>query len=153
MDLYIWTLSSGGKGENGCFFGLGSLASEYRKGDRTLFQRLEDGEVGSRPPELTPEMLETVRQLALSEARGEAEAREAALKAEMEEMRNRQNAEIEEMKRQSEMESQMQQFFLPRNRIFLSKKMKKMIYLVVMMNNFFLIIIYVCDVNIMCCFF
>ena len=66
------------------FFGAGSLVGNLRKGDRTLFQRVRDGEGTSRPPQLTSEMLETVRQLALIETRRESTQREAALKAQME---------------------------------------------------------------------
>lgn len=46
--------------------------------DRTLFQRVRDGEEMSHPPQLTPEMLEIIRQLTLIEAR-----RESALKTKM----------------------------------------------------------------------
>ncbi|KAI5407565.1 hypothetical protein KIW84_053715 [Lathyrus oleraceus] len=69
-------------------------------GDRTLFNRVASGEGTSRPTQLTPEMMETVRQLALTEARRETAEREAALKAELEEMK----------KRQHDMEEQMRQF-------------------------------------------
>lgn len=55
MDLYIWSLTTGGKGVNGLFFGVGPLVPDYRRRDRTLFQRLEDGERTSSPLKLTPE--------------------------------------------------------------------------------------------------
>ncbi|CAL5205242.1 unnamed protein product [Lathyrus oleraceus] len=100
VDMYIWSLVTGGKGRNGCFFGVGPLAGNYRTGDRTLFDRVASGEGTSRPTQLTPEMMETVRQLALTEARRETAEREAALKAELEEMK----------KRQHDMEEQMRQF-------------------------------------------
>lgn len=53
----------------------------------------------SRPSELTPEMMETVRQLTLTQARRVTTAREATLKAEIEEINKRQS-EIEEKMRQ-----------------------------------------------------
>ncbi|KAI5419303.1 hypothetical protein KIW84_043466 [Lathyrus oleraceus] len=83
----IWSLVTGGKGRNGCFFGVGPLADNYRTRDRTLFDRVASGEGTSRPTQLTHEMMETVRQLALTEARRETAEREAALKAELEEMK------------------------------------------------------------------
>lgn len=42
------------------FFGVGPFVDNYRKVDINLFQRLVDGEGSSRPPELTPEMVEIV---------------------------------------------------------------------------------------------
>lgn len=100
VGMYIWSLATRGKGRNGCFFGVGPLAGNYRTGDRTLFNRVSDGEGTSRPTQLTPEMMETVRQLALTEARRETAEREAALKTELEAMK----------KRQLDMEEQMRQF-------------------------------------------
>ena len=44
VDMYIWSLVTGGKGRNGCFFGVGPLAGNYRTGDRTLFDRVASGE-------------------------------------------------------------------------------------------------------------
>lgn len=106
MNFYSWGLVNDGKGLNGCFFGAGSL-TDLRKGNRTLFQRVRDGEGTSRPPQLTSEMLETVRLLALTEARRELAQREAALKAQMEV----QQRQIETMmKRQADMEKMMRQF-------------------------------------------
>ena len=87
VDFYIWDQVIGGKGPNGCFFGGGNLAGTLRSGDRTLFQRVRDGEGGSRQPILTPEQLETVRQLTLNKARRESAQREATMKAQMEAMR------------------------------------------------------------------
>lgn len=107
VDMYIWSLVTGGKGRNGCFFGVGPLAGNYRTGDRTLFDRVASGEGTSRPTQLTPEMMETVRQLALTEARRETAEREAALN----EREAAVKAELEEMKkRQLDMEEQMRQF-------------------------------------------
>lgn len=115
VDFYIWSQVVGGKGPNGCFFGGGNLAGTLRSGDRTLYQRAADGEGGSRQTNLTPDQLETVRQL----ARRESEEREAALKAQMEAamkaqmdaMRGEHSREMEAMaKRQADMEEQMRQF-------------------------------------------
>ncbi|XP_058765319.1 uncharacterized protein LOC131638793 [Vicia villosa] len=111
----------GGKEPNGCFFGGGNLAGNLRSGDRTLFERVRDGEGSSRPAQLSPQVMETIRQLALTEARRESEQREAALKAQMDEKAQRQAAlkaqmegqqqQIEAMaKRQAEMEQQMRLF-------------------------------------------
>ena len=121
VDFYIWDLSTGGKGPNGCLFGAGSLAGGIRKGDRTLFQRVRDGEGTSNPPQLSPEIMETIRQLALSEARRESEQREASLKAQLEEQQRLmqqqqsqmelQQRQMEAMnKRQADMEAMMRQF-------------------------------------------
>ncbi|XP_058726403.1 uncharacterized protein LOC131597744 [Vicia villosa] len=103
VDFYIWNEVIGGKGPNGCFFGGGSMAGCLRSGDRNLFERVRDGEGTSRPSQLSPQMIETIRQLAVSEARRESEQREMALKAQLEE----QQRQIEAMtKRQAEMEGQ-----------------------------------------------
>ncbi|XP_058756379.1 uncharacterized protein LOC131629607 [Vicia villosa] len=67
VDHYIWCEVIKEKGPNGCFFGAGNLAASYRRGDRNLFQRLQDGEGGSRQPNLTQEQTELVRQLARRE--------------------------------------------------------------------------------------
>ncbi|KAI5438139.1 hypothetical protein KIW84_024038 [Lathyrus oleraceus] len=107
VDFYIWGLVNGGKGPNECFFGAGSLDDNLRKGDRALFQRVRDGEETSHPPQLTPGMLEIVRQLALTEVRRELAQRETALKIQME----AQQRQIEAMtKRQADMEKMMRQF-------------------------------------------
>ncbi|XP_058784668.1 uncharacterized protein LOC131659502 [Vicia villosa] len=103
VDFYIWNEVIGGKGPNGCFFGGGSMAGCLRSGDRNLFERVRDGEGTSRPAQLSLQMMETIRQLAISEARRESEQREMALKAQLEE----QQRQIEAMtKRQAEMEGQ-----------------------------------------------
>ncbi|XP_058724947.1 uncharacterized protein LOC131596337 [Vicia villosa] len=103
VDFYIWNEVIGGKGRNGCFFGGGSMAGCLRSGDRNLFERVRDGEGTSRPAQLSPQMMEIIRQLAISEARRESEQREMALKAQLEE----QQRQIEAMtKRQAEMEGQ-----------------------------------------------
>ncbi|XP_058784105.1 uncharacterized protein LOC131658872 [Vicia villosa] len=86
-----------------------------RSDDRTLYQRVLDGEGGSRPVTLTDEQRDTVRPLAINEVRHEAAEREGALKAQMEAqmmaMRNDHQREMEVMaKRQSNMEAQMRQF-------------------------------------------
>lgn len=65
MDLYIWSLENGRKRPNVYFFGVVSLADNYRKWDRILFERVANGKGMPRPPQLTPEMMDTVRQLAL----------------------------------------------------------------------------------------
>ncbi|KAI5435738.1 hypothetical protein KIW84_022241 [Lathyrus oleraceus] len=49
VDFYIWDLVHGGMGSNGWFFGVGSLPDSLRKRDRTLFQRVRDGEGTSHP--------------------------------------------------------------------------------------------------------
>ncbi|KAI5411957.1 hypothetical protein KIW84_056864 [Lathyrus oleraceus] len=64
--------------KNGKIYGVGSLAANYRTSNRTLFTRITYGEGSSCPPILTPEMAETIRQLAQGEAAREAVAREAA---------------------------------------------------------------------------
>lgn len=43
VDVYIWSLTIGEKWPNGCFYGVGTLAANYRKGDRNLFSRIADG--------------------------------------------------------------------------------------------------------------
>ena len=104
VDFYIWNEVVNGKGPNGCFFAGGNLAAGLRVGDRNLFQRLRDGEGGSRQPNLTQVQLETVRQLAASEVRREMEAQ-------MTTMRQEQEQQLEIMrKRQSDMEEQMRRF-------------------------------------------
>ena len=66
------------------------------------------GKGGSRQPNLTPEQLETVKKLALNEASRESAQREAAMKAQMEAMRQDQQRQMEVMaKRQADMEQQM----------------------------------------------
>ncbi|XP_058763802.1 uncharacterized protein LOC131637236 [Vicia villosa] len=115
VDFYLWSKVIGGKGPNGCFFGGGNLAGTLRSDDRTLYQRVLDGEGGSRPVTLTDEQRDTVRQLAINEVRREAAEREAALKAQMEAqmraMRSEHQREMEVMaKRQSDMEAQIRQF-------------------------------------------
>ena len=72
VDFYIWDQVIGGKGPNSCFFGGRNLAGTLKNGDRTLFQRVRDGEGGTHQPNLTPEQLETVRQLALTEVKRES---------------------------------------------------------------------------------
>lgn len=119
VDHHIWSEVIKEKGPNGCFFGAGNLASNYRAGDRNLFQRVRDGEGGSRQPHLTREQAETVRQLALSEARRENEALRQQQQQQMEMMQKAQSdmeqqhaRQIEGLlKRQSEMEAQMRRFF------------------------------------------
>ena len=61
VDFYIWGLVNGEKGSIECFFGARFLVGSLRKEDKTLFQRVRDGEGTSHPPQLTSEMLETVR--------------------------------------------------------------------------------------------
>ncbi|XP_058775570.1 uncharacterized protein LOC131649833 [Vicia villosa] len=101
VDFYIWNEVIGGKGSNGCFLGGGSMAGCLRSGDRNLFERVRDGEGSSRPAQLSLQMMETIRQLAVSEARRESEQCETALKTKLEE----QQRQIEAMtKRQAEME-------------------------------------------------
>ncbi|XP_058779977.1 uncharacterized protein LOC131653720 [Vicia villosa] len=73
VDHYIWCEVIKEKGPNGCFFGAGNLAASYRRGDRNLFQRLQDGEGGSRQPNLTQEQTELVRQLARRESEAQIE--------------------------------------------------------------------------------
>ena len=91
MDLYIWNLVIDGKWPNGCLFGVGSLVGNYRPGgNRISFKRVTDGEGLSRLQQLTPQMMEIVRQLTLIEARHEAAECEAAINAQMEEMKKRQ---------------------------------------------------------------
>ncbi|XP_058777502.1 uncharacterized protein LOC131651811 [Vicia villosa] len=75
VDFYLWSKVIGGKGPNGYFFGGGNLAGTLRPDDRTLYQRIIDGEGGSRLVTLTPEQQETVRQLAVNEARRDAAER------------------------------------------------------------------------------
>ncbi|XP_058753251.1 uncharacterized protein LOC131626449 [Vicia villosa] len=109
VDFYIWNKVIGGKGPNGCFFGGGNLAGSLGSGDRNLFQRVRDGEGSSRPTQLTPQIMETIRQLALTEAelKAQMDEREAALKAQVE----GQQRQIETMaKMQAEMQQQMQLF-------------------------------------------
>lgn len=89
------------------FFGVGSLTGNLRKRDKTLFQRVRDGEETSHPPHLTPEMLEIVRQLVLTETRRELTQRKATPKAQME----TQQCQIEAMtKRQADMKKMMRKF-------------------------------------------
>lgn len=45
----------------------------------TLFERVVDGEGTSHPLQLTPEMIKTMRQLAITEVRHETTEREAAI--------------------------------------------------------------------------
>ena len=82
VDFYIWNEVVNGKGPNGCFFAGGNLAVGLRVGDRNLFQRLRDGEGGSRQSNLTQDQLETVRQLAASEVRREIEAQMTTMRQE-----------------------------------------------------------------------
>src|ERR1051325_3953092 len=104
VDFYIWNEVVNGKGPNGCFFAGENLAAGLRVGDRNLFQRLRDGEGGSRQPNLSQDQLETVRQVAASEVRREMEAQ-------MTTMRQEQEQQLEIMrKRQSDMEEHMRRF-------------------------------------------
>ncbi|XP_058756455.1 uncharacterized protein LOC131629689 [Vicia villosa] len=106
VDFHICNEVIGGKGPNGCFFGGGSMAGCLRSGDRNLFERVRDGEGSSCPAQLPPQMMETIRQLAVSEARRDSEQRETALKTQLEE----QQRQIEAMtKRQAAMEGQQRQ--------------------------------------------
>ncbi|XP_058765149.1 uncharacterized protein LOC131638600 [Vicia villosa] len=107
VDHYIWCEVIKEKGPNGCFFGAGNLAASYRRGDRNLFQRLQDGEGGSRQPNLTQEQTELVRQLARRESEAQIEMMRKK-QADMEEQHARQMEGI--MKKQAEMEEQMRRF-------------------------------------------
>ncbi|KAI5408507.1 hypothetical protein KIW84_054377 [Lathyrus oleraceus] len=78
LDVYIWIGTIDRKRKNEKFYGVGSLAANYTTRNRSLFTRIEDGEGLSRPPILTPEMEETIRQLAQGETSRETTAREAA---------------------------------------------------------------------------
>ncbi|XP_058766979.1 uncharacterized protein LOC131640615 [Vicia villosa] len=108
VDFYIWSEVVDGKGPNGCFFGAGNLAGSLRSGDRNLFQRVRDGEGSSRPTQLTPQVMETIRQLALTEARRELAQREAELKAQMDEREAALKAQVEGQQRQIEAMAKMQ---------------------------------------------
>ncbi|XP_058784570.1 uncharacterized protein LOC131659387 [Vicia villosa] len=108
VDFYIWNEVIGGKGPNGCFFGAGNLAGNLRSGDRNLFQRVRDGEGSSRPKQLAPQVMETIRQLALTEARRELAQREAELKAQMDEREAALKAQVEAQQRQIEAMAKMQ---------------------------------------------
>ncbi|XP_058733614.1 uncharacterized protein LOC131605254 [Vicia villosa] len=113
VDFHIWNEVIGGKGSNGCFFGGGSMAGCLRSGDRNLFERVRDGEGSSRPTQLSPKMMETIRQLAVSETRRESEQHEMTLKTQLEE----QQRKIEAMtKKQAEMEGQQRQIEVMANR-------------------------------------
>ncbi|XP_058746668.1 uncharacterized protein LOC131619607 [Vicia villosa] len=108
VDFYIWSEVIDGKGPNGCFFGAGNLAGSLRSGDRNLFQRVRDGEGSSRPTQLAPQVMETIRQLALTEARRELAQREAELKAQMDEREAALKAQVEGQQRQIEAMAKMQ---------------------------------------------
>ena len=75
VDQYLWLKACKGRNRNGKIYATGPLAGNYKKGDRrSLFRRILGGEGSSRPPTLTPEITETIRQLAQSEAARENEA-------------------------------------------------------------------------------
>lgn len=59
----------GGEDLKDVFFGVGSLIGNCRLCDMTLFEKVTDGEGMSRPQKLTPQMMKTVRKLAITEAR------------------------------------------------------------------------------------
>ncbi|KAI5402531.1 hypothetical protein KIW84_050226 [Lathyrus oleraceus] len=80
VDVYLWMDMVGGKKNNGKIYGIGPLASNYRRGDITSFTRITDGEWSSCSPILSPEMAETFRYLALSEITHEAMGHESCSK-------------------------------------------------------------------------
>lgn len=75
------------------------MADKYRKWEK-LFEGVADWEGSSHPPELIPDMMETVRQQTLIEVRWEMAESEVELKAKLEEMK----------KRQFDMKEQIRQF-------------------------------------------
>ncbi|KAI5422852.1 hypothetical protein KIW84_046033 [Lathyrus oleraceus] len=89
VSISMSVLQKLGKDKNGKFYGVGSLAFNYRNGDRTIFTRIEYEEGLSRQPVLTLEMVEIMRHIALNEAR------ETVQKVEMEKMGKKQ-FELEE---------------------------------------------------------
>ena len=106
LAFSTWYDTAGGKKKNGRVYGAGGYAKTIKRRDRCFRMRLADGEGTSAQPILTAEMLETVRNLANTEAAQQVAAR---------------NAEIEEMKKkQLEMEREMQ-----RREIELRKEMRR----------------------------
>ncbi|CAK8540880.1 unnamed protein product [Lathyrus sativus] len=105
LGFQTWYDAARRKRKNGRVYGAGGYAKTIKRRDRTFRMRLDDGEGSSRPPILTADMLETVRNLTQTEAAREAAARQA----EMEEMRRRQAQMEEELKRKTaEYEEAMQ---------------------------------------------
>ncbi|XP_058766643.1 uncharacterized protein LOC131640248 [Vicia villosa] len=124
IDQYLWLQASKGKKRNGKIYATGPLASNYKKGDRySLFRRIADGEGSSRPPTLTPEITETIKQLAQSEAARENETLrkkqmelEEALRLSQEQMMLTQQQIQQQVQQQIQQQmqqqmQQMQQFF------------------------------------------
>lgn len=67
-NVYIWM----DRVDGGKIYDNGFLFSNYRNRNIPLFTRIADGEGSSHPLVLSAEMVETVRQLALSETTHEA---------------------------------------------------------------------------------
>ncbi|CAK8563849.1 unnamed protein product [Lathyrus sativus] len=100
-----WYDATRGKRKNGRVYGAGGYAKTIKRRDRTFMMRLDNGEGSSRPPILTADMLETVRNLTQTETAREAATRQA----EVEEMRRRQAEMEEELRRKiAEYEEAMQ---------------------------------------------
>ncbi|XP_058762913.1 uncharacterized protein LOC131636304 [Vicia villosa] len=94
IGFQTWYKVSGGKKKNGRVYCAGGYSKNIKRRSRDFKMRYADGEGSSTPPILTAEMLETVRNLANTEAAQQVSAR---------------NLEIEEMKRkQLEMQEEMQ---------------------------------------------
>ena len=77
VGFRTWYDVSGGKKKNGRVYGAGGYAKTIKRRDRSFKMRLADGEWTSTPPILTTEMLETMRNLANTEAAIQVEARNA----------------------------------------------------------------------------
>ncbi|CAK8543050.1 unnamed protein product [Lathyrus sativus] len=91
LGFQTWYDAARRKRKNGRVYGVGGYVKTIKRRDRTFMMRLDDGERSSRPPILTADMLETIRNLAQTEA--------ATRQAEMEEMRRIQAEMEEELRR------------------------------------------------------
>ncbi|KAI5434151.1 hypothetical protein KIW84_021129 [Lathyrus oleraceus] len=93
LGFQTWYDVARGKRKNGRVYDAGGYAKTIKQYDRSLRMRLVDGEGTSHPLIITADMLETVRNLAHTEA--------AARNAEIEEMRRRQAKMEEELRRKT----------------------------------------------------
>ncbi|XP_058742614.1 uncharacterized protein LOC131615136 [Vicia villosa] len=108
ISFQTWYKVSGGKKKNGRVYCTGGYSKNIKRRSRDFKMRYADGEGSSTPPILTAEMLETVRNLANTEAAQQVAARNL----EIEEMKKKQLEIQEEMqRRERELREEMRREF------------------------------------------